>query len=148
MVNAEAGSGAAKTEREETMALVEEVAVMAVAEVAEVKEAKEATATTTIQEEAMGTSIEAEAAKDIMDTITTTHIRGINSTQSCMSNNHQCSQLYHCHTQYQALYQHTKATTWTVMPIKWVATPTVASGATKGSNIGHDQPHLVQRASS
>ena len=36
---------------------------------------------------------------------------------------------------------------WTVMPIKWVATPTVTSAATN-SNNGLDQPNLVQIAPS
>ena len=72
MAGAEAGAGAAETEREETMALVEEAVVDAVVKVEAMEEAEEATATTTMQEEAVATSMEAEAGEAIkMHTRTT-----------------------------------------------------------------------------
>ena len=76
MADAEAETGvAAETEidREEAIeALVEEAEPMAAAEVAAVEEAVEATTTTTMQEEAVATSMEAEAGEAIkMHTRTT-----------------------------------------------------------------------------
>ena len=144
MADKEAGVGAVGTEKEETMTLEEEVVT---AEVAAVEEAEEATATKTMQEEVMATSMEAEAVEAITMDIRTTSISQIN-TLSRISNNHRCPQRYHCCTQYQDFHhQHTRATICIVMPIKWVAMPTVANGATKGSSNGRDQPHLIQRAS-
>ena len=146
IVNVEAGADATEIEREETMALEEEVVVAEEAEAA-VEEAEEATATTTMQEEGVATSMEAEAAKGTTMGTRTTSVSGINNTRSRTSISHRCLQPYPCHTQYQALRQHTRATIWTFTPTKWVAMPTVASGATKGSSNGCDRPHLVQRAS-
>ena len=143
MADTEAGAGTAETAKEETMALEEEVVV------AEVEVAKESTPTTTMQEEVMVASMEAEAAEGIMDTITTS-IEGTYNTHSHIFNNHRCPQQYRYRTLFQVAvhHQHTKATIWTAMQIKWVTMPTVTSGATKGNHIGLDQPHLVQRASS
>ena len=147
MADTKAGAGAAEAEREETMVLVEEVVVAEEAKVAEAEEAEETTATTTIQEEVVATSMEAEAAAGTTMGTGTASIRGISNTRSRTSNSHQCLQMYPCHTQYQALHQRIRSIIWTVTPIKWVAMPTVASGATKGSSNGRDRPYLVQRAS-
>ena len=85
MVIVEAEAGAAETKREETMALVEEAEVIK-------GEAKEAIATTTMQEEVVATSTEAEEAdKAIMDT-TAYRIMRINNPRSSNPNN-QCPQL-------------------------------------------------------
>ena len=145
MADAEAGSGAAETEKGKTMALEEEV-VAAEEDV----EAKEATTTTAMVEEVVSTITEAEVVEATTMDTRTTSIRGTNNTHSLISNHHQCPQQYRYRTLFQVAVhsQHTKATIWTAIQIKWVTTPIVASGATKGNHIGLDQPHLIQRASS
>ena len=90
MVGAEAGAGAAEIERVETMVPVEEAAVVAVTEVAALKEAEEAIATLTMKEKVVAVSMEADAVRDIIDTTTTAHTQGINSTHNHTSNNHRC----------------------------------------------------------
>ena len=146
MANAEADAGASETKKESTMALEEEVVVAAVEEAV----VEEATATITVVEEVVATTAEAEVVTATTMDTRTTSIRGTNNTPSPISNNHQCPQQYLCRTLFQVAVhrQHTKATIWTAMQIKWVTMPTVAIGATKDNHNGRDRPHLVQRASS
>ena len=127
MADKETGTGAAGTEKEENIASEEEV-------VATVEEGEEATATTTIQEEVVATSMYAKAAEAITMDTRKTCIRQTNNTLGHISNNLLYLQQYRCCTQYQALHQRTRATIWTVMPIKGITMPTVANGATKGSS--------------
>ena len=143
MVDEEAEASAG-TEKEETMALMEDAVAVEEVEVASMEQAEEATATTTRQEEVAENSMKAEATDAITMDTRTTSIRRINNTFSRISNNHLCPQQYHCRIQYQALrHQHTRATIWTNTPIKWAAMPTAASGVTKSSSNGRDRPHLV-----
>ena len=139
---AEAAGAAAETKRKETTeASVEEAMVDKVAE----EEAKEATTTTTMQDKAVATSMEAEAAEGTTMGTTTTSIRGINITHSCISNN-QCLQKFHYPIQRPVQHHIFRTTTWTATPIRPVTMLTVANEATKG-NTGRDQPNLVQRVS-
>ena len=145
----EAEACAADIEREETMALVEETKPVVVAEVAVVEEAGEtSTATATILEEVVTALMEAEEVAEGTTTgTTTTSIRGINNTPSCISNNKYLRQFL-CLIPCPVPDHSSRATAWTATPIRPVAMSTVVNGTTKGSNNGRDQPHLVQRVPS
>ena len=114
--------------------------------VAAVKEAEGTTPTTTMEEEVLTASMEAEeATESIMDTrIIST--RGINNIFCHISSN-QCLQQCLYLIPRPELERSSRTPTWTAMPSRWVEAPTVTNGATKG-NSGRDQPNLVQRTSS
>ena len=133
MANKVAEASAAETSKEGTMALVVEEAVEVVVKVDVVEEAEEATATTTtMEEEVLAASMETEeAAESIMDT-TTTSIRVINNTLNFITSNKCLLQLLYLIPR-PATYS-SRITTWTAMPIRWVAVFTVANGAINTNN--------------
>ena len=109
-------------------------------------EVEGATTTTTMVEEVVATSMEAEAADDATMSTRSTSIRGINSTLSHLSNS-QCLEQFYCPIQRPVQYHTFRTTTWIATQIKVVTTRTVAYGATDG-HTGRDLPNLVQRVSS
>ena len=135
-----------ETEKEETMALVEEAEVVEVAVVEEAL-AKEATVTRTMEEDVVAALMQAEeATQGTMDTTTTSN-RGINNTHSHISNN-KCLQQSLSIIPFPVMDHSSITTAWTASkPIRWVEASTVANEATKGNN-GRDRPNLVQSSPS